>query len=114
MTDTVTRPPLPDLTIPADFRETVLAYYQAHGRDLPWRRTHDPYRILVSEIMLQQTQVPRVLVKYEEFLEAFPTVGALAAAPLEAVLRVVAGSGIQPPGALAQAVGHHRCARPGR
>ena len=71
----------------------MLAHYQAHGRDLPWRRTRDPYRILVSEVMLQQTQVPRVLVKYEEFLDAFPTVGALAAAPLEAVLRVWQGLG---------------------
>jgi A/G-specific adenine glycosylase len=93
VTDTVTPAPLPDPTILADFRQTVVAYYQAHRRDLPWRRTHDPYRILVSEVMLQQTQVPRVLVKYEEFLDAFPTVGALAAAPLEAVLRVWQGLG---------------------
>lgn len=93
MTHTVTRPALPDPAILADFSLTVLAYYQAHGRDLPWRRTRDPYRILVSEIMLQQTQVPRVLVKYEEFLAAFPTIGALAAAPLEAVLRVWQGLG---------------------
>jgi len=90
---TVTRPPLSDPATLADFRQTVLAYYQAHGRDLPWRRTRDPYRILVSEIMLQQTQVPRVLAKYEEFLAAFPTLGALAAAPLEAVLRVWQGLG---------------------
>lgn len=89
----MTQPPLPDPATLADFRQTVLAYYQAHGRDLPWRRTRDPYRVLVSEIMLQQTQVPRVLVKYEEFLAAFPTIGALAAAPLEGVLRVWQGLG---------------------
>ena len=93
MTDTATRPALPDPATSADFRQTVLAFYRAHGRDLPWRRTHDPYRILVSEVMLQQTQVPRVLVKYEEFLAAFPTIDFLAAAPLEAVLRVWQGLG---------------------
>jgi A/G-specific adenine glycosylase len=93
MTDTVARPALPDPATLADFRQTVLGYYQAHGRDLPWRRTQDPYRILVSEIMLQQTQVARVLEKYEEFLDAFPTIDDLAAAPLEAVLRVWQGLG---------------------
>lgn len=77
----------------ADFRRTVLTHYQAHGRNLPWRHTRDPYRILVSETMLQQTQVPRVLVKYEEFLTAFPNIGALAAAPLTTVLRVWQGLG---------------------
>lgn len=65
-----------------------------HGRaEATWRRTRDPYRILVSEMMLQQTQVSRVLVKYEEFLAAFPTIDVLAAAPLEAVLRVWQGLG---------------------
>jgi A/G-specific adenine glycosylase len=59
----------------------VLAWYRRHGRDLPWRRTRDPYRILVSEIMLQQTQVDRVLPKYEEWLTKYPTLGALADAP---------------------------------
>ena len=93
MTDTVTPPALPDPATLADFRRTVLAHYQAHGRDLPWRCTREPYRILLSEIMLQQTQVPRVLVKYEEFLTAFPTIDDLAAAPLEAVLRVWQGLG---------------------
>lgn len=76
-----------------DFRETVLGYYREHGRDLPWRRTRDPYRILVSEMMLQQTQVPRVVPKYAEFVDAFPTFEALAAAPLAEVLRVWSGLG---------------------
>lgn len=93
MTDTATPPALPDKAVLADFRQTVLAHYRAHGRDLPWRRTRDPYRILISEIMLQQTQVPRVLVKYEEFLAAFPTIDVLAAASLEAVLRAWQGLG---------------------
>ena len=62
-------------------------------RDLPWRRTRDPYAVLVSEIMLQQTQVPRVLVRYEDWLGDFPTLDALAAAPLEAVLVAWQGLG---------------------
>ena len=63
------------------FRRRLLAWYRVHGRDLPWRRTSDPYHILVSEIMLQQTQVDRVLPKYAEWLEKFPSLDALAAAP---------------------------------
>ncbi|MCC6175368.1 MAG: A/G-specific adenine glycosylase [Chloroflexi bacterium] len=63
------------------------------GRDLPWRRTRDPYAILVSEIMLQQTQVERVKPRYEQFLDAFPTLARLAAAPLADVIRVWAGLG---------------------
>ena len=63
------------------FRRTLLNWYAAHGRDLPWRRTDDPYHILVSEIMLQQTQVERVLPKYDEWLKKFPSLAALAAAP---------------------------------
>lgn len=78
----------------AAFTRTVRAYYNAHGRhDLPWRHTEDPYRILVSEVMLQQTQVPRVREKYEEFLKRFPTVRALARATLGDVLRVWQGLG---------------------
>jgi len=76
--------PRPDgLPLPAarrTFRTKLLAWYRAHGRDLPWRRTRDPYRVLVSEIMLQQTQVDRVLPKYEEWLAKYPTFEALAAA----------------------------------
>lgn len=75
------------------FRHTVLGWYAGHRRDLPWRRTRDPYRVLVSEVMLQQTQVTRVIDKYAEFVSAFPTVQALAAAPLAEVLRVWSGLG---------------------
>lgn len=75
------------------FRTVVLTHYAEHGRDLPWRRTHDPYRILVSEVMLQQTQVPRVIPKYDEFIEAFPDLESLAAAPLASVLRHWQGLG---------------------
>src|SRR3954464_10303236 len=60
------------------FRRKLLAWYRANGRDLPWRRTDDPYHILVSEMMLQQTQVDRVLPKYHEWLEKFPSLEALA------------------------------------
>ena len=76
------------------FQKEVWNYYKAHGRhDLPWRKTRDPYRILVSEVMLQQTQVPRVLEKYKEFLKAFPSVMALAAAKLSEVLKIWSGLG---------------------
>ncbi len=75
------------------FRELVLGYYEEHGRDLPWRRTRDPYAILVSEVMLQQTQVPRVVPKYEAFLGAFPDVEALASASLTDVLALWSGLG---------------------
>ena len=63
------------------FRQRLLTWYKRHGRDLPWRKTDDPYHILVSEIMLQQTQVDRVLPKYSEWLEKYPSLHALAAAP---------------------------------
>ena len=62
------------------FRQRLLAWYGRHGRDLPWRTTDDPYHILVSEIMLQQTQVDRVLPKYHEWLGKFPSLEALAVA----------------------------------
>jgi A/G-specific adenine glycosylase len=78
---------------PHSFQKTVYAYYRAHGRRLPWRETDDPYRILVAEVMLQQTQVPRVLAKYPEFIAAFPDVQSLATAPLSEVLRVWQGLG---------------------
>jgi A/G-specific adenine glycosylase len=64
----------------------LLDWYRTAGRDLPWRSTTDPYRILVSEVMLQQTQVPRVVPRYLRFLERFPTADDLAAAPLRDVL----------------------------
>lgn len=62
------------------FQNRLLKWYGEYGRDLPWRRTVDPYKILVSEVMLQQTQVDRVIPKYHEFLEKYPTVNDLAAA----------------------------------
>ena len=68
------------------FRRRLLTWYRRHGRDLPWRETRDPYRILVSEVMLQQTQVDRVLPKYLEWLARYPTLEALAAAPEEEVV----------------------------
>lgn len=69
-------------------------HYHGKGRhDLPWRKTKDPYRILVSELMLQQTQVERVVPKYRAFLRAFPTARRLAAAPLRDVLRAWQGLG---------------------
>jgi A/G-specific adenine glycosylase len=69
------------------FRQRLLAWYRRHGRDLPWRTTRDPYRVLVSEIMLQQTQVDRVLPKYHEWLERYPSFEALAAARVREVVR---------------------------
>ena len=75
------------------FNRTLFRWHRAHYREMPWRNTHDPYRILVSEIMLQQTQVDRVRMKYAEFLAKFPNVSALALAPLGAVLRVWSGLG---------------------
>src|SRR6476469_7789102 len=74
----------PSLPAPAArqrFRRRLLDWYRAHGRDLPWRKTDDPYHILVSEVMLQQTQVDRVLPKYAEWLEKYPSLNALAEAP---------------------------------
>ncbi len=79
---------------PSRFRKLVLDYYRAHGRDtLPWRKTRDPYRILVSEVMLQQTQVERVIPFYERFVIRFPDVRALSRAPLASVLREWQGLG---------------------
>lgn len=75
------------------FRRTVLRYFDAHQRDLPWRHTRNPYCVLVSEIMLQQTQVDRVVDKYTEFITRFPTVQSLAAAPLAEVLKTWQGLG---------------------
>ena len=62
------------------FQRRLIAWYQKHGRDLPWRRTRDPYAILVSEVMLQQTQVQRAALYYEKFLQRYPTVEDLARA----------------------------------
>jgi A/G-specific adenine glycosylase len=74
-------------------RKKLLAWYAVEARELPWRRTTDPYAILVSEIMLQQTRVDTVLSYYERFLRQFPTVAALAAAPIDDVLKAWEGLG---------------------
>jgi A/G-specific adenine glycosylase len=81
---------MPSETLPAPplrqrFRRLLLAWYRAHGRDLPWRNTSDPYHILVSEMMLQQTQVDRVVPKYHEWLDKYPSLTALADAPVDGV-----------------------------
>jgi A/G-specific adenine glycosylase len=77
----------------ATFRKQLLAWFRQFRRDLPWRRTRDPYRIWLSEIMLQQTRVAAVIPYYERFLQRFPDVHALAAAPQEEVLRLWSGLG---------------------
>jgi A/G-specific adenine glycosylase len=74
-------------------RRRLLAWFDAHRRDLPWRRTRDPYRILVSEIMLQQTRVQTVVPYYQRFVKQFPTARDLAGAPESGVLRAWAGLG---------------------
>ena len=80
------------------FREGLLRWYGRHQRDLPWRRTRDPYHVLVSEIMLQQTQVDRVIPKFHEFLGRYPTLEALAMADVADVKRtwVPLGYNIRP------------------
>lgn len=83
---------LNQLTIAA-FRAMILAHYHEIARLMPWRETRDPYAVLVSEIMLQQTQVERVRLKYGEFLAHFPTLATLASAPLSDVLKVWQGLG---------------------
>jgi len=88
-----------------EFRQMVLSYYAKHGRDMVWRNTTDPYLILVSEIMLQQTQVERVSIKFPEFIHAFPDFAALATAPLDKVLSVWQGMGYN-----RRAIALQRCA----
>jgi A/G-specific adenine glycosylase len=73
--------------------EPLMAWFSANRRDLPWRKTRDPYAILVSEVMLQQTQVARVVPRYREWLERWPTVDALAAASPANVIRAWQGLG---------------------
>jgi A/G-specific adenine glycosylase len=77
----------------ATFRKQLLGWFRQFQRDLPWRRTKDPYRIWLSEIMLQQTRVAAAIPYYERFLQRFPDVYALAAAPQEEVLRLWSGLG---------------------
>jgi len=79
--------------MPQDWTEKLLHWYRQHKRDLPWRRTSDPYAIWVSEIMLQQTTVEAVIPYYERFLKRFPTVKALAEGPEEDVLKLWSGLG---------------------
>jgi len=88
------------------FGRLLRAWYRSHHRDLPWRRTRDPYRILVSELMLQQTQVSRVVLKYGTFLERFPTLDALARARPARVMEAWSGLGYY-----ARARNLHRLAR---
>lgn len=87
-------------------RDAVLAWADRHLRDLPWRRTRDPWAVLVSEVMAQQTGVARVIPFYEAFLERFPTPGDCAAATPGEVLRLWSGLGYN-----RRAVNLHRCAR---
>lgn len=80
------------------FKETVWGYYAKHGRDMPWRipeadGSYDPYKILLSELMLQQTQVQRVIPKFQEFLKVFPDIETLAIAPLSEVIKSWQGLG---------------------
>jgi A/G-specific adenine glycosylase len=84
----------------------LLAWFSDHGRDLPWRRTRDPYRVLVSEVMLQQTQVPRVIPHYLVWIEQWPSVETLAAAPRGQVIRAWQGLGYN-----RRAVNLHRAAQ---
>ncbi|MBY4896529.1 A/G-specific adenine glycosylase [Cupriavidus sp. AU9028] len=94
-------------TLPADFGERIVRWQRAHGRhDLPWQNTRDAYRIWLSEIMLQQTQVAAVIGYYQRFVAEFPDVAALAAAPAERVMALWAGLGYY-----SRARNLHRCAR---
>jgi A/G-specific adenine glycosylase len=90
----------------AVFRRRLRAWYRAHARDLPWRRTRDPYRILLSELMLQQTQVARVVPRYQEFLERFPTLADVARSSPRRVCEAWKGLGYY-----ARARNLHRLAR---
>jgi A/G-specific adenine glycosylase len=87
-------------------RDALLSWFERNGRDLPWRHTRDPYAILVSEVMLQQTQVDRVLPRWLAWLERWPTPAALAAAPLADVIREWQGLGYN-----RRAVSLHRIAQ---
>lgn len=77
----------------AAFQQEILVWYSKHQRDLPWRKTRDPYSIIVSEVMSQQTQIPRVVPKYVAWMERFPTLKDLAEAPTSEVLRYWSGLG---------------------
>jgi len=91
----------------SEFATRLIAWQRRHGRhDLPWQNTQDPYRVWLSEIMLQQTQVATVIPYYERFLTRFPTLGSLASAPVEEVMALWSGLGYY-----ARARNLHRCAR---
>ena len=77
----------------AEFQTDFLAWYQQEKRNLPWRYNHDPYRIWISEIMLQQTRVDTVIDYFYRFMEEFPTIKALAVAPEDKLLKVWEGLG---------------------
>lgn len=94
-----------DPVVPEDRAARLLAWFAAASRDLPWRRTRDPWWVLVAELMLQQTQVARVLPKYEAFLDRWPSPAACAAAPVAEVVTAWAGLGYN-----RRAVNLHRCA----
>lgn len=85
--------PLPTAELARDFSRRLRTWFKRNGRDLPWRKTRDPYRVLVSELMLQQTQVSRVIDFYHRFLEQFPTLHHLAESPQAQVLEAWAGLG---------------------
>ncbi len=95
-----------DATRRRRFKRRLLAWFRRHGRDLPWRRTRDPYQVLVSEVMLQQTQVSRVTEYWPRFLARFPTLERLAAARPHRVREAWAGLGYY-----RRAVNLHRLAR---
>ena len=93
--------------LPDRFAARIVAWQRVHGRhDLPWQATRDPYRVWLSEIMLQQTQVTTVLGYYDRFLQRFPDVGSLAAAPQDDVLALWSGLGYY-----SRARNLHRCAQ---
>jgi len=85
--------PTPPTPQPTDLAPRLLPWFEAHGRDMPWRFDHHPYRLLVAVIMLQQTQVATVIPYQRRFLKAFPSLQALAAAPVENVLKLWEGLG---------------------
>jgi A/G-specific adenine glycosylase len=88
-----TRPPAISPEIRSRFGRRLRAWYRANHRDLPWRRTRDPYQVLVSELMLQQTQVSRVLLKYHEFLDRYPTLESVARSSPRRVMEAWSGLG---------------------
>lgn len=99
--------PTDDIAVPSDFGMRVVTWQRRHGRhDLPWQNTRDPYRIWLSEIMLQQTQVAAVIEYFQRFVTALPTVAALAAAPADEVMALWAGLGYY-----SRARNLHRCAK---